>query len=153
TALAVATCAPWTIRNCLRMGRCELVSFNSGWNLAIGASERSEGGWAPIEVPEACRTVWDEAEKDACFRREAVRGILTQPVHWLGLVPRKLAATFDYAGAPGFYLHASNPALMTEPDKTALGAVETVFERLSYLGALLYAALADGPRRRLRGVV
>ena len=63
------------------------------------------------------------------------RAILRDPVRWLGLVPRRLAATFDYAGAAGFYLHQSNPEAFDEQRKTQLGVVETVYERLAYLGA------------------
>jgi hypothetical protein len=153
TALALAVCAPWTIRNCVRMKQCALVSFNGGWNLLIGASEQATGSWAPIDVPPPCRTVWDEAGKDACFGQEARRAILRDPVRWLSLVPRRLAATFDYAGAAGFYLHQSNPEAFDEPSKTRLGIVETVYERLAYLGALGAAAYARGPRRRARGAL
>src|SRR5690606_4893099 len=41
TALAGATCvaliAPWTVRNCVVLDGCALISTNGGWNLAIGA--------------------------------------------------------------------------------------------------------------------
>jgi hypothetical protein len=153
TALAIAVCAPWTIRNCVRMNRCALVSVNGGWNLLIGAHEGATGTFAPLEAPEACRTVWDEAEKDACFAREARRLIAREPARWLGLLPAKLAATFDYAGAPGFYLHQSNADAFDSEAKRALGIVETLFERVVYLSALAVAALAAGPWRRVRGVV
>ncbi|WP_437275683.1 hypothetical protein WME90_31135 [Sorangium sp. So ce375] len=137
---ALLVCAPWTARNCLRMNRCALVSVNGGWNLLIGADPASTGAWSPVQVPEACREVFDEAGKDACFGREARRMIAERPGAWLGLVPRKLAATFDYCGAAGWYLHASNPAAFSEADKVALGAVETVFERVVLLAALVWAA-------------
>lgn len=137
---ALLVCAPWTARNCVQMNQCALVSVNGGWNLLIGADPASTGAWAPIQVPEACREVFDEAGKDACFGREARRYIAEHPGAWLGLVPRKLAATFDYCGAAGWYLHASNPAAFSEEDKIALGAVETAFERLVLLFALVWAA-------------
>jgi len=35
--IALAVVMPWTIRNCVRMDGCALVSTNGGWNLAIGA--------------------------------------------------------------------------------------------------------------------
>ena len=111
------------------------------------------GTWAAVEVPEACRTVWDEAEKDICFEREARALIARAPGRWLGLVPARLAATFDYAGAPGYYLHASNPQVFADSAKVGLGAVETIYERLAYLGALAFAGLATGPRRKARVVV
>ncbi|HMJ52731.1 MAG TPA: glycosyltransferase family 39 protein [Polyangiaceae bacterium] len=153
TVLALAACTPWTIRNCVRMNQCALVSFNGGWNLLIGAHEQATGTFAPVHVPEACRTVWDEAEKDGCFGREARRIILREPGRWLGLVPAKLAATFDYAGAPGFYLHQSNSDAFGFPAKRLLGIVETAYERIVYLSALAMAALAAGPMRRARWVV
>jgi hypothetical protein len=153
TALALMVCAPWTIRNCVRMRQCALVSFNGGWNLLIGAGETATGAWAPVEVPEPCRAVWDEAEKDQCFGREARRMIVRAPGRWLGLVPARLAATFDYAGAPGYYLHASNPDAFGDGAKTKLGVIETVYERLAYLGALVAAALAAGARQKARFIV
>ena len=62
-----------------RMGRCALVSVNGGWNLLIGADAASNGRWSPSRCRSACREVWDEAEKDACFAREARRLIAAHP--------------------------------------------------------------------------
>jgi len=143
TIVALAVCAPWTARNCVRMKRCALVSVNGGWNLLIGADPVSTGAWSPVQVPEACREVYDEAEKDQCFGRAAQGYIAAHPLAWIGLAPKKLAATFDYAGAAGWYLHASNAEAFPERAKVALGAVETLFERLALLVAL--AAMARRP--------
>ena len=82
TLAALLVCAPWTARNCVRMKRCALVSVNGGWNLLIGADAESTGAWSPIKVPEACREVFDEAEKDACFGREARLYIAAHPAEW-----------------------------------------------------------------------
>jgi hypothetical protein len=160
TAAALAVCAPWTARNCVRMGRCALVSVNGGWNLLIGADPVSTGAWSPVKVPEACRLVFDEAEKDACFGREAARWIAEHPGAWLALVPRKLAATFDYCGAAGWYLHDANGAACGERCKVTLGGLETLYERVALLLALLWAARpawldarAAGPGVRLRRVL
>jgi hypothetical protein len=154
TAVALATCAPWSARNCVRMQRCALVSVNGGWNLLIGADPASTGAWSPVRVPDACREVFDEAEKDECFGAEARRWIAEHPREWLALAPRKLAATFDYAGAAGWYLHESNPAAFGDDAKIALGAVETVYERSLLLLALFWAARVDSaardPTRRIR---
>lgn len=150
TIVALAVCAPWTARNCVRMKRCALVSVNGGWNLLIGADEASTGAWSPVQVPEACREVYDEAEKDQCFGRAAQGYIAAHPLAWIGLAPRKLAATFDYAGAAGWYLHASNAEAFPDRAKVALGAVETLFERVVLLLALAAMARrpAEEPRRR-----
>ncbi len=97
-ALALAVCAPWTVRNCLRMDRCALVSVNGGWNLAIG-TQTTEGAWREMEVPAACKEVFAEAAKDACFGDAALAVIARDPVGWLARVPKKLRVTFDYFGA------------------------------------------------------
>ena len=137
TIAALAVCAPWTARNCVRMKTCALVSYNGGWNLLIGADDASTGAWAEIKVPAECREVWDEAAKDACFGAAARRYIAEHPGRWLALAPKKLAATFDYAGAGGWYLHAANPVAFPARAKTAIGVIETVFERLMLILALL----------------
>jgi hypothetical protein len=156
TAGAIVVCVPWTLRNCSRMHACALVSVNAGWNLFIGAAPGATGSWVPIEklgVPAECRTVWDEAAKDTCFLHAAERAIADTPLRWLSMIPRKLAGTFDYAGAAGFYLHSSNPAAFDDRAKTALGAVETIWERLTVLAALAAVARVAGPRARARRMV
>jgi 4-amino-4-deoxy-L-arabinose transferase-like glycosyltransferase len=148
---ALAVCAPWTLRNCVRMKSCALVSVNGGWNLLIGADRESTGSWAPIKVPEACREVWDEAAKDACFGQEARRFIAEQPGAWIALAPKKLAATFDYCGAAGWYLHASNSDAFSERAKIGLGVVETLYERVVLVLAVVGAArLRFAEPRRVR---
>lgn len=132
--------APWTARNCTRMGRCALVSYNGGWNLLIGADAESTGAWSPIKVPFDCREVWDEAAKDECFGRAARQYIAHNPAAWIGLVPRKLAATFDYCGAAGWYLHESNAEACDDRCKVVLGSAETVYERLLLLFALVWTS-------------
>jgi hypothetical protein len=152
TVLALAVCAPWTARNCVRMHRCALVSVNGGWNLLIGA-QTTTGGWSEVEVPTECREVWSEAAKDVCFERAARAAIRSHPTTWLARVPAKLAATFDYIGASPWYMHLSNPAAFDEHDKAVHGALETVVTRLFLLGALLACARLVGPRRAARVIV
>lgn len=156
-SVAVLVCLPWTARNCVRMKHCALVSVNGGWNLLIGADAESTGAWSPIKVPEACREVFDEAQKDVCFGREARRYIREHPLGWAALAPRKLAATFDYSGAAPWYLHEANPAAFPWQAKLRLAQVETVFERLALLFALLWAARRtaedEGPLRFGRAAV
>jgi Dolichyl-phosphate-mannose-protein mannosyltransferase len=155
-AVAVMLCLPWTIRNCSRMKSCVFVSANAGWNLFIGSAEGATGTWVSLDrlgVPPACRTVWGEAEKDVCFGRAARGEILRAPGRFLALVPKKLAATFDYAGAAGWYLHSSNPNSFDERDKLVLGVAETIWQRLVVLAALC-ALAGPGPRRPARfGIV
>lgn len=149
TVMTVAVVLPWTARNCVRMDQCALVSVNGGWNLLIGTQAAGEGGWSPLEVPDACREVFDEADKDQCFGHAARGVIASDPVAWLSLAPAKLAVTMDYCGAAGWYLHEANPEAVSARFKLVLGTVETVYERLLLLLALL-AAWAGGPPRRTR---
>jgi hypothetical protein len=153
TLIAVGLCLPWTLRNCDKMKSCVFVSANGGWNLLIGTSERGRGGFISIDemgVPEQCRLVFDEVGKDRCFGAAARERILAEPLRFARLVPDKLSRLFDDVGAPGWYLHASNPSLITPRVKTVLGGVEVVVHRSLALLALFAAATADGPRRRLR---
>lgn len=156
TALAIAACMPWTLRNCQKLERCVFVSANAGWNLWIGSAERATGRWVAVDVlgvPEECREVFGEAEKDRCFGRAGVRNIRNAPLRFLGLVPEKLGATFDWSGAPAHYLNASNAAKFNRERKLALGAVESVVERLILLFGLLGIGRARGPRRPIRSLL
>src|SRR4051812_33762263 len=78
SAVAIAVCLPWTLRNCARMDRCVFVSANGGWNLLIGSAPEANGAWIPIEgasVPAPCRNVFGEAEKDRCFGQAGWKNI------------------------------------------------------------------------------
>lgn len=152
TGLALAVCAPWTARNCVRMEKCALVSVNGGWNLAIG-TQTTGGGWQEMKVPDACKEVFAEAAKDDCFGREARHVIAADPTAWLARVPAKMRVTFDYFGAAPWYLHAANPEAFPYRAKVVLGAVETVVSRLLLVAALVAVRKLEGPRRLLREAV
>lgn len=152
TVLALAVCAPWTARNCQKMERCALVSVNGGWNLAIG-TQTTDGGWAPIDVPERCKTVFQEAAKDTCFGDEAKSVIRAHPGAWLARMPAKLRVTFDYLGAAPWYLHTANASAFPYRAKVALGAIETVVVRLLLGAAIIAAMRAPGSARRFRLVL
>ena len=147
TGVALLTCAPWTARNCRRMERCALVSVNGGWNLAIGTQTES-GGWHELVVPDACKTVFQEAAKDECFGREAKKEILRRPGAWLARVPAKLRMTFDYFGAAPWYLHDANTERFPYRAKVVLGTVETLASRLLLAAALVASFRAKGADER-----
>lgn len=156
TAVAVACVVPWTARNCVKMDRCVAVSANFGWNLLIGSVPEATGTFVPITgqtVPPACRTVFGEADKDACFLAAGAQRIAEQPGRWLALVPAKLSYTFDYCGAAGWYLEASNGSAFDARDKLALGVAETLWQRALLGLGLAGLALSVGPRRRARVVL
>jgi len=144
---------PWTLRNCEKMDRCVVVSANVGWNLLIGATDGATGTFVPIagpSVPEACRSVFGEAEKDACFAKAAGELVRARPLRWLALAPAKLASTFEYCGAAGWYLGASGPGSFSERDKLTLGVIETGLQRGLLALAHLGIARVRGPRRGAR---
>jgi len=144
-AVTLATVAPWTARNCVRMHRCALVSVNGGWNLLIGA--RSEtGGWTPLDAPDQCKTVWDEAQKDVCFERAAREEIAAHPWTWMKKAPAKLAMTFDVVAAGPWYLRHSNADAFGDRAALAWGAVETLALRI----LLALGFVAGAPLWRLR---
>jgi 4-amino-4-deoxy-L-arabinose transferase-like glycosyltransferase len=156
SAIALLACAPWTLRNCARFDRCVFVSANGGWNLLIGSAAKATGRWVPIDelgVPEECRTIFGEADKDRCFGEAAVRNVREEPLRFIGLVPKKLAATFDWWGAPGHYLNASNGGVVDSRTKIGLGVAGALVERLVVLFALLGIGRAGGPRRLARALV
>jgi hypothetical protein len=156
TATSVVSCLPWSIRNCARLDRCAFVSTNAGWNLYIGSSPLGRGGFVPLDqigVPEECKTVFAEGEKDRCFGRAGLENIVAAPGAWLALAPAKLGMTFDYGTAAAYYLGASNGTLVSDETKTAIGAAELVGQRALLLVSLLALARASGPRRRARAVL
>ena len=155
SAVAVAVCLPWTLRNCSRLDHCAFVSANGGWNLFIGSAPKATGRWVSIDelgVPSECRNEFGEAGKDRCFGRAGMRNLREHPLHFLKLIPAKLSATFDWSGAPGHYLHTSNDALFDEHDKLALGVAEALYERIVVLLGFVGVGLAPGPRPRARAV-
>jgi hypothetical protein len=135
-AAALLTVAPWTVRNCVRMDRCALVSMNGGWNLLIGVHTKN-GGWTELDTPEPCRTVWDEAQKDVCFERAAREEIKAAPLAWLSKAPSKLGATFDFFVAGPWYLYRSNPRAFGDRVAIRWAAVEIFASRLVLLAALV----------------
>jgi len=153
TLFALLAVAPWTARNCRQMDRCVGISANLGWNLLIGSVPEANGTFVPItgdNVPVECRTVFGEAEKDACFTRASVAAIAARPLRWVALAPEKLSHTFDYCGAAGWYLHASNPGGFPERAKVVLGIAETAWQRILMVMALAAVAVGAGPWRRAR---
>jgi 4-amino-4-deoxy-L-arabinose transferase-like glycosyltransferase len=153
SAVCLLVCAPWTLRNCVHMNRCVLVSANAGWNLLIGTAEQGRGAWISLDeigVPASCRTVFEEAEKDSCFGRAALASIGQKPFAWLALAPEKLRATFDYPAAPAHYLHMSNAEEFPAAHRDRLGLLETAWQRGMVALCLFAVGWKLGPRRPWR---
>jgi hypothetical protein len=137
------------------MDRCVFVSANAGWNLLIGTAAEGKGAWIALDevgLPEACKTVFEEAAKDACFMEAGHQRIAAEPLAWLSLVPRKLGATFDYPSAAAAYLREAGPNAFSAEAAQTVGATELAAFRLLMLLGLVYSASARGPRRSGRMV-
>jgi hypothetical protein len=117
TALCLATVAPWTVRNCLVMDGCALVSTNGGWNLAIGSFPRATGRFATLRGSDGCRIVTGQVQQDRCWLHMGLGWIRADPSRWLALVPKKLAHTFDHESFAIGYLGEADPTTWSEARK------------------------------------
>jgi 4-amino-4-deoxy-L-arabinose transferase-like glycosyltransferase len=117
TAAALATVAPWTARNCRVMDGCALVSTNAGWNLAIGAFPRATGRFETLRATDGCPVVTGQVQQDRCWAGVGVGYILSDTRRWLGLIPKKLAHTYDHASFAMGYLGEADPVRFPEEVK------------------------------------
>lgn len=139
--LAVLVCVPWTLRNCEKMERCVFVSANGGWNLLIGTFPEGKGAWVALEgerVPVACREVFQEAAKDACFGQAGVERIEQDLGAWLSLIPYKLRVTLDYTAAASDHLREAG--VFDETEQRWGSVVEWITQRILFLFVLLGVA-------------
>ncbi|MCC6524367.1 MAG: glycosyltransferase family 39 protein [Polyangiaceae bacterium] len=137
STVALATVVPWTVRNCVVMDGCAVVSANAGWNLAIGAMPRATGRYEPLRPGDGCGADGGEVALDRCWARTALAWIAADPGRWLALAPKKLHETFDHESFPIGYLAVASPQAWPEPRarlaKTWLGT----WHRLLLVGAAL----------------
>ncbi len=145
--LLVSICLvlPWTARNCKKMDHCVFVSANGGWNLLIGTFEDGNGAWVGLDgerVPEACRNVYSESGKDACFAKAGRHRIAEAPWQWLSLIPAKLRATFDYSAAGS--AHLAEAGALSSSSHRVLMIAEIVWQRLFCGLALIGVASLPG---------
>ncbi|HTV24533.1 MAG TPA: hypothetical protein VMG12_37840, partial [Polyangiaceae bacterium] len=112
TALAAATCgallAPWTLRNCLVLDGCALISTNGGWNLAIGALSDT-GRFRPLTPDDGCAGIDGPVAQDRCWRERGWDAIRQDPVRWLGHIPDKLRHTYNHESFAVAYLAEAEP--------------------------------------------
>lgn len=129
TAIAVAVVVPWTIRNCVTMDGCAFVSTNAGWNLAIGALTET-GRFQTLRAKDGCPVVTGQVQQDRCWSQVARGVIARDPLHWLGLIPKKLSQTYDHESFAIEYLHEADPRAWPEARRVAARELLTVVHRL-----------------------
>ena len=145
---AIVPVLPWTLRNCRVMDRCAFVSTNGGWNLAIGSFSRATGRFETLRSSDGCAIVTGQVQQDNCWRDLALRTIRADPGRWVGLVPKKLAYTFDHESFPVEYLHEADPDRWPEPRRTNGRGVLTLAHRSLLTAAGLGIVPGLGRTRR-----
>jgi hypothetical protein len=146
TIVTILTVLPWTYRNCRVMDGCALVSTNGGWNLAIGALTPT-GRFHPLHASDGCPVVTGQVQQDRCWAEVGVATIARDPVRWVGLVPAKLAQTYDHESFAIEYLREADPSGWPEARRTAGRALLTVFHQLLLVVAALGLIALPSPRR------
>jgi 4-amino-4-deoxy-L-arabinose transferase-like glycosyltransferase len=124
--IALALILPWTIRNCVRMDGCALVSTNGGWNLAIGAISKS-GRFQTLRASDGCPVVTGQVQQDDCWAEVGRKIIFDQPGRWLSLIPKKLAHTYNHESFAIEYLREANPSAWPEDRRLAARELMTAF--------------------------
>ncbi|MEO8183008.1 MAG: hypothetical protein ABI895_29600 [Deltaproteobacteria bacterium] len=110
-AAAISLCliAPWSIRNCLVLDGCALISTNGGWNLAIGALSET-GRFRPLTPDDGCRGVDGPVAQDRCWAQVGLAAIRRDPWAWLSRIPSKLSHTYNHESFAVAYLAEAQPA-------------------------------------------
>ncbi|MEZ4220717.1 MAG: glycosyltransferase family 39 protein [Polyangiaceae bacterium] len=137
TSTALITIAPWSLRNCMVMDGCALISTNGGWNLAIGAKTET-GRFRTLRAADGCPIVTGQVQQDRCWARVGMAEIRKAPGRFLGLVPKKLGHTYDHESFPIEYLREADPGSWPEARRVAGRNLLSFFHRL----LLVVAALA-----------
>lgn len=147
--MALVTLAPWTLRNCRVMDGCALISTNGGWNLAIGALTET-GRFTALRAEDGCRLVTGQVQQDRCWGAVGRQRIAEDPLHWLSLMPDKLAHTYNHESFAVGYLAEADPTRWPEARKNAWRSALTVFHHLLMLAATLSTVAWCWPNRLRR---
>lgn len=144
--VTLLTISPWTVRNCRVMDGCTLISTNGGWNLAIGALTET-GRFTTLRAEDGCRDVTGQVDQDRCWGRVGRERIFEAPLRWLGLVPKKLAQTYNHESFAVGYLAHARPELWPEDRQHAWRSSLTVMHHLLMAAAACAAIGLVVPRR------
>src|SRR5690606_33555208 len=115
---------------------CALISTNGGWNLAIGALTET-GRFTTLRAEDGCRDVTGQVDQDQCWGRVGRAVIASDPWRWLGLIPKKLAHTYNHESFAVGYLAQAQPELWPEARQNAWRSGLTVFYHVLMLAASL----------------
>jgi len=110
-AIAVGLCAiaPWSVRNCVVLDGCALISTNGGWNLAIGALSET-GRFRALTPEDGCRDINGPVAQDRCWAQRGLAAIESDPYKWLSRIPDKLRHTYNHESFAVAYLAEAEPS-------------------------------------------
>jgi 4-amino-4-deoxy-L-arabinose transferase-like glycosyltransferase len=133
-AISLCLIAPWSIRNCLVLDACALISTNGGWNLAIGALSET-GRFRALTPDDGCRGVDGPVAQDRCWGQVGLDAIRRDPWTWLSRIPSKLRHTYNHESFAVAYLAEAQPAAWERDHEWRVMNLMTAFHH-----ALMFAA-------------
>jgi 4-amino-4-deoxy-L-arabinose transferase-like glycosyltransferase len=134
--LSVCVLAPWTIRNCLALDGCALISTNGGWNLAISALSET-GRFRPLTDEDGCAHMDGPVAQDRCWAERGLAAIRRDPLTWLSRIPDKLRHTYNHESFAVAYLAEAEPAAWERDRKWRAMNLMTAFHHVLMLAAAL----------------
>lgn len=147
-ALGLALIAPWTLRNCLVLDGCALISTNGGWNLAIGALSET-GRWRQLTPEDGCAGIDGPVAQDRCWAQRGIEAIRADTLTWLSRVPDKLRHTYNHESFAVAYLAEAEPERWGRDDKWRVMNWMTLFHHALSLVAA-FGAISRLPLLNLR---
>ncbi|MEY2931492.1 MAG: hypothetical protein RL033_2241 [Pseudomonadota bacterium] len=130
--------APWTLRNCVLLDGCALVSTNGGWNLAISALSET-GRFRALTPEDGCRGIDGPVAQDRCWAQVGAAAIRRDPEQWLSRIPIKLSHTYNHESFAIAYLNEARPGTWDQDQKWRLMNLMTAFHHALMCAALLGA--------------
>jgi hypothetical protein len=146
--LSLGVVAPWTIRNCLALDGCALISTNGGWNLAISALSET-GRFRALTAEDGCTQIDGPVAQDRCWAERGVAAIRRDPWTWLSRIPDKLRHTYNHESFAVAYLAEAEPAAWDRDHKWRVMNIMTSFHHALMLAAAL-GTVSRFPLRRFR---
>ena len=137
-AVSVCLIAPWSVRNCLVLDGCALISTNGGWNLAISALSET-GRFRPLTPADGCAGVDGPVAQDRCWADVGVAAIERDPWTWLSRIPRKLSHTYNHESFAVAYLAEAQPGAWERDHEWRVMNLMTAFHHLLMFVAALGA--------------
>ncbi len=145
-AVSLALIAPWSVRNCVLLDGCSLISTNGGWNLAIGALSDT-GRFRALTAEDGCVGINGPVAQDRCWAERGLSAIGNDPWVWLARSPDKLRHTYNHESFAIAYLAEAEPAAWDRDHKWHVMNLMTSFHHALMLAAALGAVSRFSPRR------